>query len=132
MANPSEMDLRDYGRILLRRKWWVLTSIAVAVALAIVLNVITEPVYRATVRIQISPEPSRSLLTGQVIESPNSQSDNLALFTAAELITNRKLIARVVGTLHEQGVLNGEQAQPQAWYRSLLREIGRASCRERV
>lgn len=124
MAGPSEMDLRDYWRILLRRKWWVLSSIVAALAFAFVLNTLTEPAYRATVRIQITPEPSRSLLTGQQLGSETSQSDNLALYTAAELITNRKLIARVLGELHENGVLNDDNtpAAAQPWYRAWFRD----------
>ena len=120
MAKTSEMDLRDYGRILVRRKWWVLGSVVCGAAFAMMLNTITDPVYRATVRIQISREPTRSLLTGEMLESPTAQSDNLALFTAAELITNRKLLARVVGTLREQGVLAGNEKPGAPWYRTLF------------
>ncbi len=120
MAKTSEMDLRDYGRILVRRKWWVLGSVVCGAAFAMILNTITDPVYRATVRIQISREPSRSLLTGEMLESPTAQSDNLALFTAAELITNRKLLARVVGSLREQGVLAGNEKPGAPWYRTLF------------
>lgn len=120
MAKTSEMDLRDYGRILSRRKWWVLGSVLCGVAFAMTLNTITDPVYRATVRIQISREPSRSLLTGEMLENPTTQSDNLALYTAAELITNRKLLARVVGTLREQGVLGGDEKPVAPWYRTLF------------
>ncbi len=120
MAKTSEMDLRDYGRILVRRKWWVLGSVVCGAAFAMMLNTITDPVYRATVRIQISREPSRSLLTGEMLESPTAQSDNLALFTAAELITNRKLLARVVGSLREQGVLAGNEKPGAPWYRTLF------------
>ncbi len=120
MAKTSEMDLRDYGRILVRRKWWVLGSVVCGAAFAMMLNTITDPVYRATVRIQISREPSRSLLTGEMLESPTAQSDNLALYTAAELITNRKLLARVVGTLREQGVLAGNEKPGAPWYKTLF------------
>ncbi len=123
MAKPSEMDLRDYGRILVRRKWWVLSSLLGALVLAFVLNTVTAPVYRATVRIQISREPSRSLLTGAEIESPSAQSDNLALFTAAELITNRKLMARAVSSLRQRGVLTGDEGTAQSWLGRLLRGV---------
>jgi len=121
MAKTSEMDLRDYGRILMRRKWWVLGSLVCGAALAMVLNTITDPVFRATVRIQISREPSRSLLTGEMLDSPTAQSDNLALYTAAELITNRKLLARVVGALRDQGVIAADEKPQRPWYGALFR-----------
>jgi len=120
MAKTSDMDLRDYGRILARRKWWVLGSVVCGAALAMVLNTITDPVYRATVRIQISREPTRSLLTGEMLENPTAQSDNLAMYTAAELITNRKLLARAVATLRQHGVLAGNEKPGVPWYRALF------------
>ena len=125
MSKPSEMDLRDYGRILMRRKWWVLGAMVMSLGLAFVLNAVTAPVYRATVRIQISREPTRSPLTGAEMESPSAQSDNLALYTAAELITNRRLMSRVAAALRDRGVLTGEEGDAQPWLDRVLR--GRAA-----
>ncbi len=103
MSKRADMELKDYWLVIKRRKWWILGSLLASLAVALALNTFTKPVYRATTRIQINPEPNRSLLSGEVLENTSAQSENLALFTAAELITNRELLGRVVQTLRERG-----------------------------
>lgn len=115
MARPTELDLRDYGRILSRRKGWLIGASLAGVALAFGINALTEPVYRATVKIHVQREQNRSPITGDLTETPTANSENLALYTAAELITNRKLLARVVESLHERGV-SLEGGESSRWW----------------
>jgi uncharacterized protein involved in exopolysaccharide biosynthesis len=105
MAKNSEVGPRDYWRALMRRKWLIAASVAAWVVLALGLNAVTDPVYRAKTQVVIEKEPTRSVLTGELLESSTSQSDNLALFTAAALIDNRALLAGVVETLNAGGVM---------------------------
>jgi uncharacterized protein involved in exopolysaccharide biosynthesis len=65
----------------------------------IALNMLTPPVYRATVRVEFPTNAARSPWTGQPAPSTNYQSENMALFTSAELITNRVLLGRLAADL---------------------------------
>ena len=97
-----EMDFRDSIRVIRRRKLMVAVPVIASIALAISLNTLTEPVYRATGRIEIQREPTRSLLTGQEIDDRGYQLDNLEMYTTAQMITNRALLARVVTALRDR------------------------------
>jgi uncharacterized protein involved in exopolysaccharide biosynthesis len=104
MTRRTELEFKDYWSMLKRRKRLIIASLAGSLLLAFALNMLTPPVYRATARIEIHREPTRSLLTGEEIETSTSQSDNLALYTAAELITNRTLMSKVVENLRQKGI----------------------------
>ena len=123
--HPQEIDLKQYGLLLRRRKKLVLGTVGVCVLAALAVNLLTEPVYRATTRIEVLKEPTRSPLTGEAIASYGWNSDNVALYTAAELITNRALLRDVVMSLRESGNLVTEAPRRGA----MLRAIGRRGSR---
>ncbi len=100
----AELDPGQYWHTLRRRKWWVITSVAVAGMVALALNTFTTPIYRATTRVEIQRTPTRSALTGEVLQENTAQSENMALYTTAELITNRVLMEEVVRELTAKGV----------------------------
>ncbi len=124
MFQPEEIDLKSYGRLLARRRRLVLLTVAAFVALAIVLNTVTEPVYRATTRLEVGKEPNRSPLTGEAIASDGWNSDNVALFTTAELVTNRTLLREVVGALRASGELRMEPSRRKAARNLMSRVLG--------
>src|SRR5438094_139780 len=124
MFQPEEIDLKSYSRLLARRRRLVLLTVAAFVALAIVLNTVTEPVYRATTRLEVGKEPNRSPLTGEAIASDDWNSDNVALFTAAELVTNRTLLREVVGALRASGQLRMEPSRRKAARNLISRVLG--------
>jgi uncharacterized protein involved in exopolysaccharide biosynthesis len=95
--------LNEYRIILRRRKYLVLGCVAGGLALAACLNEFTTPVYKSSVRVEVQREASRSPLTGAVTETPTPQSDDQALFTAAQIVTSRLPMAEVVSTLDRQG-----------------------------
>ena len=105
MFHPEDIDLKAYGRVLRARHRLVLGTVGGFVLAAIILNLVTQPVYRATTRIEVRKEPGRSPLTGEAIANYNWNSDNVALFTAAELVTNRTLMREVVDALRASGYL---------------------------
>jgi uncharacterized protein involved in exopolysaccharide biosynthesis len=93
------MDFKDYLTVISRRKWLVVVPVLLGTALAFALNKLTEPVYRASARIEIQRESTRSLLTGQETDNRGYQTDNLEMFTTAQMITSRELLGRVVVAL---------------------------------
>src|SRR6266496_2020049 len=124
MFNPEEIDLKSYGRLIVRRRRLVLLTSFAFLLLAIALNAVTEPVYRATTRLEVRKEPNRSPLTGEAIASDNWNSDNVALFTAAELVTNRTLLREVVEALRSSGDLRMEPPRRKAALNFMSRVLG--------
>lgn len=60
---PAEFDdslhLRDLIRILFKRKWWIVSAVALGFALATLLALLQRPIYRATTAIQIDRAAAR-------------------------------------------------------------------------
>ncbi len=105
MFKSDEIDLKHYWFVIRRQKKMILSAVCGCVLLATVLNIVTPPTYRSTTRIEVSKEPTRSALTGQEIASEDWRSDNVALYTNAELITSRTLLREVVATLYARGIM---------------------------
>ncbi len=101
----AELDPGQYWNTLRRRKWWVISSVIAGLVAALALNTFTTPIYRATTRVEIQRTPTRSALTGEVLQENTAQSENMALYTTAELITNRVLLTDVVRELSARGVV---------------------------
>jgi succinoglycan biosynthesis transport protein ExoP len=101
LASPTdrkEIDLLEYGRIVLKRKWILVTFTAVLVALAAVLSFTRRPLYRATATLLID-EPGASLLNIQDVLNAGAyyRSDFLGTYfnTQLRLLTSRSLAERV-------------------------------------
>jgi uncharacterized protein involved in exopolysaccharide biosynthesis len=105
MTKHQEIDLKQLGSILSRRRRLILVAAGACLALAVIVNLVTRPIYRATVCVEVRKEPNRSPLTGEAIASDQWQSDNIAVFTAAELVTNRTLLGEVAQKLDRRGLL---------------------------
>ena len=105
MFKSEEIDLKHYWFIVRRQKRMILSAVCGCVLLATILNLVTPPTYRSTTRIEVSKEPTRSALTGEAIASEDWRSDNVAIYTTAELITSRSLLREVVVTLSARGIM---------------------------
>lgn len=105
MPRSEEIDLRTYGTVLRRRQRVILGIVGGCLLVALVVNLATRPVYRTTAVIEVRKDPGRSPLTGEAIAADQWQSDNIAVYTAAELITNRTLLREVIETLDWQGLM---------------------------
>lgn len=95
--------MNEYWYIVRRRKLFILGCLIGGLLLAGALNEFSTPVYRSSVRLEVQREASRSPLTGAPTENSTPQSDNQALFTAAELVTSRIPMTQVVATLDRKG-----------------------------
>ena len=104
MFRSDEIDLKYYGLVIGRWKRLILTVAGACVGLAFVLNLVMQPIYRAVTRVEISREPSHSPITGEDL-GEDTPTDNVALMTTAELMTNRALMRDVVKTLKERQLL---------------------------
>jgi capsular exopolysaccharide synthesis family protein len=86
------VDLLHYWRIIVKRRWTVLSVIVAAIALAVIQTMMTTPMFQATSTIQIDYEPIRVVNAEGVI--PNS--DYSYLPTQLEVLRSRSLAERVV------------------------------------
>lgn len=96
------MDFKDYWGVLLRRKWLIVVPVLASIGLAVSMNTLTEPVYRASARIRIEREPTRTFVKNEELDNRGFQADNLEMYTTAQMITNRELLSRVVVALRER------------------------------
>jgi capsular exopolysaccharide synthesis family protein len=101
-ANRKEIDLLEYWRIVLKRKWVLVTFASVLVVFVAVLSFTATPLYRATATILID-EPSASLVNIQDVLNSGGyyQTDYLGTYfnTQLKLLTSRSLAERVAKKL---------------------------------
>ena len=97
-ANRKEIDLLEYWRVVLKRKWVLLTFAAILVAFVAVLSFTATPLYKATATILID-EPSASLVNIQDVLNYGGyyQTDYLGTYfnTQLKLLASRSLAERV-------------------------------------
>ncbi len=60
----DEIDLLSYWHILLKRKWTVLTTLAIIVFTVLIATLVTTPIYRSTATIQIDLEATKVVEVG--------------------------------------------------------------------
>jgi capsular exopolysaccharide synthesis family protein len=102
-TDRKEIDLLEYGRVVLKRKWVLVTFAAVLLALAAVHSFTRTPLYRATATLLID-EPGTSLLNIQDVLNAGAyyRSDYLGTYfnTQLRLLTSRSLAERVAKKLN--------------------------------
>jgi len=102
-TDGREVDLLDYVRVVLKRKWVLLTFAAVLVLLAAVISFTRTPRYRATATLLIE-EPGTSLYNIQDVLNAGAylRSDYLGAYfnTQLRLLTSRSLAERVAKKLN--------------------------------
>jgi uncharacterized protein involved in exopolysaccharide biosynthesis len=55
----EEIDLREYLRIILKRRWLIATIVIVITSIVAIYSFMAEPVYRATCQVLIEKEKSK-------------------------------------------------------------------------
>ncbi len=91
--DDDEIDLGRYLRVIARRKWTVLAVFAVAVVVAAVVSLLTTPVYRASLALQIERSEANLFGSGGDLESREAYQ------TQIELLKSRGLAQRVITDL---------------------------------
>jgi capsular exopolysaccharide synthesis family protein len=97
-TDKKEIDVLECVRVVLKRKWVLVTFAAVLIALAAVLSFTTTPLYRATATLLID-EPGASLLNIQDVLNAGAyyRTDYMGTYfnTQLRLLTSRSLAERV-------------------------------------
>jgi capsular exopolysaccharide synthesis family protein len=92
------IDLLAYWQMLLKRRWLVLGIMASGLALALLVTLLTPPVYRASATLQIDREAMQIVLVEGVTSGEASGGDFFQ--TQYELLKSRALAERVTNKLH--------------------------------
>jgi capsular exopolysaccharide synthesis family protein len=93
MEAGRDLTLRDYGRVVLRRKWIVVAAVAAALLGALVMSLLQDPIYRAEAQMLVEPRASAAVFE----EDPTLNVQNLerAIQTEIEVLEGERVRDRV-------------------------------------
>ena len=92
-VNPPEerapSEVREYLRVLRRRKWLVIVPTVVAVVVALVLSLMATPIYRASVQVLVqSPDQTSSAGAGANNKDLGTLSTDKTVVTSDDVVSN--------------------------------------------
>ena len=112
-ADPDEIDLMAYWRILRKRRGLVAACVAGCLLLALLLTMMTTPLYRATAVLQMEKQ-SQQIVQGGELTGPGYGWDPEFLATQVGLLKSQALAERVVDDMGiDQATLKG--LRPPGW-----------------
>jgi polysaccharide biosynthesis transport protein len=124
----DQINLLDYWRILVKRRWTILTLTFVVLAITAIATWKAAPIYRATIKIQIDPEQSNLLPFKETAEiGSNYAQSQEYLQTQFKVLESQTLAERVIRVLNldkKQAFM--EEVRPAAksktiqWLRDVL------------
>src|ERR1700719_826280 len=91
------LSLHEYLRILIKRKWLILSILGVAVVIGTLTTLMKTPLYTSTVRMQIDPNTAKIVQSGDV--TPNEGANADFMRTQFELLNGRTMAERVASAL---------------------------------
>jgi polysaccharide biosynthesis transport protein len=98
-SQALDLNLATIWRILMEWRWLILGSIAVGVAAAIIMTLLTTPLYRAQAVLEINP-PSVEIMEDSKAKSGGGGDDRAFLATQYGLLQSRSLAERVAQDLN--------------------------------
>ena len=129
----DEIDLLAYWHILVKRRWMVLSILAGVVALSLLLTLLTTPLYRASVLLELQKEGTQVVQVGGVQPGDFGGWDPEFLQTQYKLIQSRSLAERVANELNLDQETLDSLDQP-GWFGrmyALLRPQSKQQARQR-
>ena len=88
--DQAEMTLRDYGSVVLRRKWIVIASTLIATVLAVALSAVQTPVYSSSSQVLVQPRGQDGLF-----ETQQANLNDRNIQTEIQVIEGQVVRARV-------------------------------------
>src|SRR5690606_4284653 len=95
----DEIDLLSYWRILVKRRWTVLTTLGIVLVTTLVATLLMTPVYRASATLQIERDTIK-VLDVEGLTPTESPTDRDFYQTQYELLKSRSLAQRVIAELN--------------------------------
>ena len=116
-SDPDEVDLMAYWRILVKHRWTVAACVAGCLLLALLVTLLSTPMYRATAVVQIE-KPSQQIVQGGEVVMPGFGWDPDFLATQVGLLKSQALAERVVDDL-DVGQATLDSLRPPGWTQRL-------------
>jgi polysaccharide biosynthesis transport protein len=91
------LSLHEYLRILVKRKWLILSILGAAVVIGALTTLMKTPLYTSTVRMQIDPNTAKIVQSGDVTPTEGPNADFMR--TQFELLNGRTMAERVASAL---------------------------------
>ncbi|UOG90668.1 MAG: polysaccharide biosynthesis tyrosine autokinase [Candidatus Thiothrix sulfatifontis] len=118
LKKPDTLDLREFGRTLRRRRRMIILITAITLLLALLITLLSKPVYRATATLQIERESSKVVNLDNILGSGDIRDTRDFYQTQFELIRSRALVAQVITDLKLETTLASTSmlGQIKAWF----------------
>ncbi len=121
LDDDETIDLREYWRVLVKRRWTVIGVVAIVVVAALLSTLLMVPEYRSTVQLQITPQGSRILdYEDFAADGGGGRSFQEYLTTQTEILRSRSLAEAVV---RNEGLADHPQLTGEIRQRSVLGEL---------
>lgn len=111
--DSDQIDLLKYWRVLVKRRWLVLSVLVATAALALLSTLMTTPMYRATAVMQMEQQ-SPQIIAGQSGQINSDAYSGDFRETQIELLKSRSLAERVAGKLNV-GRVSLDQFDEPSW-----------------
>lgn len=99
-AVDDSVQLRDYWRVLVKRKWIILTCLVMLTTLTTIQSFKSVPIYRATAKLEIEAEKSNILPYKNIVELDTQMANqDQYLQTQFKILQSRSLAKRVIDAL---------------------------------
>jgi capsular exopolysaccharide synthesis family protein len=118
----DEIDLLAYWQVLLKRRWLILGITASVLAAALLVTLLTPPVYRATATLQIDREAMQIVLVEGVNSTEGAASGDFYQ-TQYELLKSRALAERVADSQHLAGSPLLQAVAGHSWLSRVLESL---------
>jgi capsular exopolysaccharide synthesis family protein len=120
----KEIDLLEYWRIILKRKWTVLGAFAIVLLTGLMATLLTTPIFRATAVVQIERQSMRVVNVPGVdpIEAPY---DREFYETQFQLLQSRTMAEKVVADLDPDDPVFAIMGAPTPWRKLVDMVMGR-------
>jgi capsular exopolysaccharide synthesis family protein len=116
--NSDEIDLLAYWRMLVKRRWLVLSVVAACTVVALVMTLMATPMYRATAVVKIDNVSSQMVQIGEISAPWAGGWDPEFLTTQIGVLTSRSLAERVAEDLQLDRAALGK-LRPPSWLERL-------------
>ncbi len=119
--DDETIDLREYWRVLVKRKWTVIGVVVIVVTAALLSSLLMVPEYRSSARIEINPESSRILNYQDFApEQQGWNATDIFYSTQFQILKSGALAEQVI---REEGLQDQPELLGEVRQRSLMGEI---------
>jgi polysaccharide biosynthesis transport protein len=95
-------NVKDYFQILIKRKWFILGFLAASVTVAVLINLFSTPIYRATATLKAIKDNDASVVGARDPVMPFFRDEDRVIETQFNIMRSRSLAKRVIKAMNIQ------------------------------